>query len=220
MSLHVADLTIAYALLQKHSLLNSCFVPCGTYWCILAQNRWNSHMRICWTNEIVHYLSPPLSYLGCFICLLVCLFPKQTSLLAISGSLYLSISKSIEATLYRFCIASASNQQRNGKGIRVFHFSNMRSLLQTFFCTVFESISYTFDIIRLALVVWEYPNAYCCLFSRTVRLETSVSCLVRSLSHSYNITITLKQFIYQIGSVLTANPRKRNLFWAGCLKYG
>ena len=53
-----------------------------------------------------------------------------------------------------------------------------------------------------------------------LELETSVSCLVRSLPHLYNITIKLKQFIYQIGSVLTAITRKRNLSGAGCLKYG
>lgn len=173
-------------------------------------NKWNSPLSLA---------ALTLSWMFCLpVCLFVCFQSKYFYLQfqVLSTSLSLRASR----RLYRFCITSASNQQRNGKGIRVFHFLNMRSLLQTFFCIVFESISYTYDIIRLALAVWEYPNAYCCPFSRTVRLETSVSCLVHSLSHSYNITITLKQFIYQIGSVLTANPRKRNLSEAGCSKYG
>ena len=40
-------------------LIMSCFVPYGTFWCILAQNRWHLRMRICWTNEIVYYLMSP-----------------------------------------------------------------------------------------------------------------------------------------------------------------
>ena len=55
-----ACLTIAHALLQKHSCLWShykfCVFPYGTCWCILAQNTGHPRMCIRCSHKIVHYL--------------------------------------------------------------------------------------------------------------------------------------------------------------------
>ena len=49
--------------LGSESLLKSCCVPYGTRSRILKQNKWHLRKRVCWANEIVHYLVSPYSYL-------------------------------------------------------------------------------------------------------------------------------------------------------------
>jgi len=74
-----ADLTIAQALLQKHSvqdlepIFKSSFVPYGMLWCVLALNRCHLRMCICRTNKIV--------FAFCiYACLFSSLFPSRAKI--------------------------------------------------------------------------------------------------------------------------------------------
>lgn len=66
-----ADLSIAHAFLWQGwgPLLKSCFVPYGTFQCVLAQNRWYLRTRTYWTNDFVTTSCCPIKVVLSFFCL-------------------------------------------------------------------------------------------------------------------------------------------------------
>ena len=90
-SWHGADLSIAHAFLGQGwgPLLKSCFVPYGTFQCVLAQNRWYLRTRTYWTNDFVTTSCCPikvfLSFFACasFFCFysfFLCLFVSKAKI--------------------------------------------------------------------------------------------------------------------------------------------